>query len=389
VTGSPNGRARRPAGGVRSVRGQAAGGRSRLRVVPPILVRQLRDGFEESVHRGDIVEVDTDGRVIRAIGDPNRPVLLRAAAHPFGVVALIEAGGLDAFALEPSEIALMAGSHSGEDLHVRTLQGVLRRATLTQALLACGSEGMPLDPLTAARLARDGEKAGPVRHTCSGPHAVAILLSKLNGWEITGYWQPTHPVQVAIATALARAFGTTPDRLHRATDACGLPTWGVPLHEVARAYALLAQPSAIPPHDPRSGLAPALSLIRDSMLAHPEMVGGSRDRLDTSLVKTVPGRLVSKSGQEGLRGVAILPGHRNGVGPGASGLAIKIEDGGADRRASWASTVEALRQVGVLDEHAVRALGRYHRPSARDDEGRVASEAVPGFELVPVGELVR
>ena len=35
---------------------------------------------------------------------------------------------------------------------------------------------MPLDALTAARLARDGEKAGPIRHMCSGQHAVSLLL---------------------------------------------------------------------------------------------------------------------------------------------------------------------------------------------------------------------
>ena len=44
------------------------------------------------------------------------------------------------------------------------------------------------------------------------------------------------------------------------------------------------------------------------MLANPEMVGGRHDRLDTSLMKAAPDRLVSKSGMEALRGVAILPG---------------------------------------------------------------------------------
>ena len=42
---------------------------ARTRIVPPILVRQVRNGIEESVHRGDIVEVDATGRVLRAIGD--------------------------------------------------------------------------------------------------------------------------------------------------------------------------------------------------------------------------------------------------------------------------------------------------------------------------------
>ena len=364
----------------------------RLRLVPPVLVRQLRDGFEESAHRGDIVQVDAAGRVIRALGDPNRPVLLRSAGHPFGVLALIEAGGIDAFNLEPAEIAIMAGSHSGEDMHVRTVQGILRRAMLTQALLACGSEGMPLDPLTSARLARDGEKAGPVRHMCSGQHGVAILLCKLNNWETEGYWMPTHPAQELITASVARAFGTTPARLRVVTDSCGLPTFVLPLHEVARAYALLAQPSLIPASDPRASLAPALSLVRDAMLTNPEMVAGSRDRIDTSLMKTVPGRIVSKSGEEGLRAAAILPVRGGGAGAGAqagaSGVALKIEDGGPNRRAGWASMVETLVQVGLLDHSSTRVLGRYYRPGERDDEGRVVTEAVATFDLLPVGQLV-
>ena len=56
---------------------------------------------------------------------------------------------------------------------------------------------MPLDALTAARLARDGEKAGPIRHMCSGQHAVSLLLSRLKGWDIETYWQREHPSQVA------------------------------------------------------------------------------------------------------------------------------------------------------------------------------------------------
>ena len=122
----------------------------------PILARHLRNGIEESVHRGDIVEADVAGRIIRQLGDPDRVVTLRSTVKPFGLLALIEAGGIKAFDLEPAEIAIMASSHSGEDLHVRTLQGLYRRSGVSQANLACGSEGMP------ARRA-DGGPAGPRR----------------------------------------------------------------------------------------------------------------------------------------------------------------------------------------------------------------------------------
>ena len=125
------------------------------------------------------------------------------------------------------------------------------------------------------------------------------------------------------------------------------------------------------------------------MLAEPEMIGGRHDRLDTSVMKAAPGRLISKAGMEALRAIAILPGAREGsTNLEPSGLAIKIEDGDGYDRGTWAASVEALRQTGVLDGGALRALARYHRPTVVDPHGRVGAEAVAEFELAPVGELV-
>jgi L-asparaginase II len=363
--------------------------KARARAESPILVRQLRNGIEESVHRGDIVEADASGRLIRQLGDPDRLVSLRSTVKPFGVVALIEAGGIESLDLEPAELAIMASSHSGEDFHVRTIQGAFRRAGVSQAYLACGSEGMPLDPLTSARLARDGEKPSPIRHMCSGQHAVSLLLSRLKGWDMETYWQPQHPSQVAYRAAVARAYGTTAEQLQTAIDGCGVETYAFRLRQVAQAYAMLADPSAIPAKDPRSSLAPALTRIRDAMLANPEMIGGRHDRLDTSLMKAAEGRLISKAGMEALRGIAILPGPRAETnGEGATGMAIKIEDGDGYDRGTWAASIEALRQTGVLDGQALRMLARYHTPTFLDPHGRVAAEAIAEFELAPVGELI-
>jgi L-asparaginase II len=376
----------RPASAPRPAAGRRA--TSRSRVVPPVLVRQIRNGIEESVHRGDVVESDVDGRLIRGLGDPDRFVTLRSCVKPFGVVALIEAGGIEAFDLDKAEIAIMASSHSGEDLHVRTIQGIYRRAGASQALIATGIEGMPLDKLTAMRLARDGEQPGPIRHMCSGQHSVSILLSRLKGWDPADYWREDHPSQVAYRDAVARAFGTSPAKLRTAIDGCGVLTYAFPLREVARAYALLADPSAVAASDARASVAPALTIVRDAMMAAPEMVAGTRDRLDTSLMKAAPGRVVSKGGMEALRGVAITPGPRSSGTSGATGLALKIEDGDGYDRGTWAATVEALVQAGVLDGQALRVLARYHRPPVFDPHGRLGAEAVATFELAPLGELL-
>jgi L-asparaginase II len=339
----------------------------------------------ESVHRGHVVRVDAAGRVTHVAGDAEAEVALRSCVKPFALVALAEAGGFRDFGLSPAEIALMASSHSGEDLHVRTLQGVFRRSGLTQALLANGSGGAPLDALTSARLARDGEQAGPIRHMCSGYHAAMLLLARLGDWSLEDYWTANHPAQAAVRSAVARAFATTPERLRSSIDGCGVETYAFPLAAVARAYALLADPDAVPADDPRRGLAAYLRPIRDAMAAHPEMVGGTRERLDTSLMKAVPGRMVVKGGAEGLRGIAVLADPARNVA--ASALAVKVEDGGGHDRAAWAVTVEALRLAGVLEGQALRVVARYHRPVELDPHGRIAAETVAEFDLAPVGEL--
>jgi L-asparaginase II len=355
-----------------------------------VLVRIVRNGVEESVHRGHVVEATVDGRVIRSLGDPEFMVTLRSTVKPFGLISLIEAGGVGAFDLSPAELAVLASSHSGEDVHVRTLQGLFRRAHVSQTLLACGSEGAPLDALTAARLARDGEKPGPIRHMCSGQHSVFLLLSRLRGWDPEGYWEDGHPAQVAYRTAVDRSFGVEPASLRLAIDGCGIPTYAFTLREVARAYAMLAEPAALPASDPRRELAKPLTLIRDAMLANPELIAGSRERLDTSLMKVLPGRIVSKAGMEALRGLAILRGPRSaGFETEPTGLAVKIEDGDGYDRGTWAASIESLRQAGVLDASALRQLARYHRPVDLDPHGRVAAEAIADFELAPVGELLR
>jgi L-asparaginase II len=370
-------------------RGRATSAKTR-RTAPPVLVRQLRNGVEESAHRGDIVEVDVAGKMLRALGDPEHVVNLRSAAKPFSLLALIEAGGVREFELEPAELAVMTGSHSGEDLHVRTLQALFRRTGLTQAMLATGTEGMPLDELTAARLARDGERPGEVRHMCSGYHTAFLLLARLHGWPADEYWRDDHPTQLAARDVVARSFGVSASKVVTSLDGCGVPTFAFPLRAIARAYAFLGDPESVRSDDARAGLAASVAVIRDAMLAHPEMVGGSRDRLDTSAMKALPGRIVAKGGAEGLRCFAILPGPRaRGGSAAASGLALKVEDGGAADRATAAASVEALAQAGVLDGQSLRVLARYHRPTTADPHGRPASEAIASFELAPVGELVR
>jgi L-asparaginase II len=352
-------------------------------VPAPVLVEVRRGEFVESRHRGHVVQVNAAGDIERAIGDPTIEVTLRSAVKPFALAALAGSGAADDLRLSQAELAVMAASHTGEDRHVRTLQGLFRRAGVSQSLLRCGS-AMPADRRTAARLARDGEEPGPIRHQCSGFHAASILLSRASDWSLADYDQPGHPSQVAVRSAVATAFGVPAKDLRTAVDDCGLLTYVFPLVDVARAFAFLADPAGA--DGDRATLAPALSRIRDAMMAAPDMVGGTDGVLDTLLMQTLAGKAVSKGGAEGLRGVGLLA-HSRGTGKSAGGMAVRIEDGDQGARANRAVTVEALDQLGALDDRSRRLLALHHRPVIKGPAGDDIGHVVPGFGLAPISEL--
>ena len=356
--------------------------RTRKGSPPPVLVEVQRGGTVESRHRGHIVQVDASGGAARAIGAPGIEVLLRSTVKPFGVVALIESGAADDLRLTPGELAIMCASHTGEDKHVRTLQAIFRRASVTQASLMCGTEGAPIDALTGARLARDGETPGPVRHGCSGFHASSILMSAYAGWPIDDYANPKHPSQVAVRETVGRLFGYKPEALKVSLDNCGVSTYQVTLLELARAYLLLADPEGPSADAARGESAPALSRVRDAMMGAPDMVGGTYDNLDTELMRRRPGRLVVKAGADGMRAIGVVAGD----GVKASALAIKVDDGDMSRRAVKAASVEALAQLGLLDERDLRALSGYHHPTVLTPQGEEAATALPRFELAQPGK---
>ena len=355
--------------------------RTRRGAAPPLLVEVRRGETVESRHRGHIVQVDDRGRIMHAVGAPSTEVMLRSTVKPFGVVALIESGAADDLALTPAELAIMCASHTGEDKHVRTLQAIFRRASVTQALLRCGTEGAPSDALTAARLARDGETAGAIRHGCSGFHAASILMSAYAGWSVEDYADPRHRSQRAVRETVARLFGRDPETLRTASDNCGVLTYEVTLLDLARAYLLLADPDGPAADGAKRRSAPALRRVRDAMMGAPDMVGGTYDNLDTELMRRRPGRLVAKAGAEGMRAIGLVAHD----GAGASGIAIKIEDGDMARRAIKAASVETLAQIGVLDERDLRVMAGYHHPTTLAPGGGEAATVLPRFELAAVG----
>jgi L-asparaginase II len=316
--------------------------------------------------------VSAAGKAVASVGDPRGVTFIRSSAKPFQLAPFVASGRFDAYDFPaPTEaLAIMAASHAGEDRHARTVQALLRAGGLTREVLACGTH-RPLDRETAERLIRDGEPPSPLRHNCSGKHAGMALHAKAAGWPVESYWQPDHPVQQLALDTVAALADVPRAKVEVATDGCGVVTFAIPLHGLALAFARLADPSAV--SDP--ALRAALERIRDAMMAHPELVGGERRNLDTSLMRAAPGGLVSKGGAEGVQAIGILGGEPRG-------LAIKVEDGDAAHRARSVSTIAALKAIGVLVDEAVEGrLAEFAHPPVTDPRGDASGEVRAAFAL--------
>ena len=118
-------------------------------------------------------------------------------------------------------------------------------------------------------------------------------------------------------------------------------------------------------------LAPAFARIAAAMLEHPLLVSGE-GRLDYDLMRSLPGKLVSKVGAEGLTLIAVREP--------AIGLAIKVHDGG--ERALAPICVAVLEQLGVLRASTKPLLARHRKPAVRNHRKLITGEIIPTLTLV-------
>src|ERR1044071_4008445 len=104
---------------------------------PAVLVEVRRGATVESGHRGHIVAVEPDGRVIAYLGEPETVAYLRSASKPHQAIPLVVSGAADPFRQDERDLALACGSHSGEPMHTETVARMLRKLGLDESALKC------------------------------------------------------------------------------------------------------------------------------------------------------------------------------------------------------------------------------------------------------------
>jgi L-asparaginase II len=315
----------------------------------PVLVEALRGDTVESAHRGAVAVFDADGGCVLALGDIERPIFPRSAVKLLQALPLVASGAAERLSLSDAELALACASHNGEPAHVAAAASMLAKAGTDVQALECGAH-WPYREAFQREMAARGETPCALHNNCSGKHAgfVCLACHMAGGRPLLdfakGYVRAEHPLMREVTHALQTATDWDLARAPRGIDGCSIPTFGIPLRHLARAFARVATGAGFDTSHAR-----AAQRLRRAVAAAPFMVGGT-DRFDTRVMQRLGERVCCKVGAEGVY-CAALPARGWGV-------ALKIDDGNNARAAEvvMASLIEACV---ALDDDETRFMNSF------------------------------
>ena len=238
-------------------------------------VEYVRDGLTEEVHVGYWVTANP----IKGFSPDNNhydPYFLRSCAKPLQATLLID----NKIDLTPEELALCSASHAGEDCHVKVATKLLKKLGLSDTLLKCGIHA-PLSKGMQNRMIVRGDSPTPLNNNCSGKHIGFLAICQKQGWDLSGYESPEHPLQIAVKEKIYSMCGVKQD-YPMTTDGCGVPIVSMPLQNLANGYVrLLEYPQ-----------------ILHAIKANPYIFGGE-GRTDTEIISKTE-NIIAKVGAGGL-----------------------------------------------------------------------------------------
>ncbi|MGA9948807.1 MAG: asparaginase [Xanthobacteraceae bacterium] len=317
----------------------------------PILVEITRGALVESRHRGAIAVAEANGNTVLAIGDVAVPVFPRSAIKAFQALPLVEQGAAERYGFGDEALALACASHSGEPAHVAGVEHMLAAAKLNASALRCGAH-WPMSQAAAHALAKTGT-ASALHNNCSGKHAGFLCLACAMGIDHTDYWQPEHKVQREVRAVIEDLTGAVLSDDRRAIDGCSVPTWAIPLQNLARGFAKFATGDGLSP----VRAAAAQRLLR-ACAQRPWHVAGA-GRFCTEIMQIFGARVFVKTGAEGVY-CGALP--EQGLG-----IALKCDDGAG--RAAQAIMAAMIARFLPMSDAERQALAPFMRPVLRNWNG--------------------
>jgi L-asparaginase II len=290
-----------------------------------VLAKVTRGDLVESLHLGHLIVLNADGSTYLSKGSPELPIYPRSAIKSLQAAAMLKAG----LKVDADELAIICASHSGSKKHIDLVTKMLTSRDISVSQLKNAVD----KPLGEKEKISWGEKVpSQLAQNCSGKHAGMLITCQQNGWDMSTYLDPNHPLQVAIKNEIEVLSGENLSAV--SVDGCGAPLFSISLIGLARAISNLVKSK----NDIYQQIVVACTKF-------PELVAGD-GRLTTRMMQAVPG-LFMKEGAEGVEVCGLSDGRV---------IAIKIIDG------SWRPVapiiMEIFKRWGVeMPDESVKIYG--------------------------------
>jgi L-asparaginase II len=338
----------------------------------------------ENTHIIHAAVVDSKGKLLYSIGNPNRITLVRSAIKPAQALAVLETGTFEKCGFDDVDLALSCASHNAEEKHVSRATEMLTKGGVRDEDLRCGGHVSLLKSVNEDRI-RDGIVLTGVHSNCSGKHAAMLSAAKVIGEPLEGYHDLHHPLQQRVKKIVEEIADVPPEDVLWAIDGCNMAAPAYELHLLGKTFAAFAGAAdqvGIHPFA-ASERTRHMARIFKAMWTHAHMIGGTT-RYCTEFMYAHKGALFGKVGADACYGIGLRESERTrklGV-KGALGIAVKVEDGNLD--ILYAALEDIMQQLDLTPPDVVKKLEKFHYPRQENTMGIEIGRIQFHFKLRPV-----
>ena len=333
--------------------------------MPECLVEVTRGPIVESRHYGSVAVCNSKGEIIAKAGDPEIVTYIRSACKPLQALNRFCSGAAEKFDFTTKEYAIMCSSHYGEPMHQEVILGLLEKIGCSLDDLLTGAP-YSIRPDYYKEQLWDHHELKPYNSDCSGKHCGFLADCIASGYPKAGYNKPDHPLQKDVLKIVSEITEVPEHEIAIGVDGCSVPVHGLPLKNMAMAYAKFSTSEKLP-EKYRKGA----QILADAMNAEPDMLAGPGG-FCSEFLKATHGKFVGKLGAEAVYCV--------GVRGKDLGIAVKIDDGNM-YRPLYPAVMSVLDQLGLLTDQEKEALKPFIEPPILNDHGNEVGVVRPAFKL--------
>ena len=149
-------------------------------------------------------------------------------------------------------------------------------------------------------------------------------------------------------------------------DSCGVPVFGLPIKNMSYAYTRLVNWKSLSSEYQQSAKRIVMSMIKN-----PEIAGGI-GRFDTDLMRISKGKLLAKSGADGVFCIGVF--NERGMG-----ITIKMESG--NMKFIPLVVAKVLHKLNILSKEKLNQLEKHYPLWVKNYRNEKVGKFIPDFEL--------